>query len=57
MAAASDVAVVMVFFSGYMGGEELAEGDPGVGVASAMVAPKSCSGGLTRGQCAVRIPE
>ena len=47
--AASDVAVVMVVFSVHVGGVELAEGDPGVGSASALAAPRSCFGGLTRG--------
>ena len=47
--AASDVAMVMVNFSGHVGGEELAEGHLG-----AMAAPRSRFGGLARGLCMVR---
>jgi hypothetical protein len=37
----SDVAVVMVCFFGYVGGEEWTSGDPGVGGASAVEAPRA----------------
>ena len=46
--AASDAAAVMVIFSVHVGGLELVEGEPGAGCASAMAAPRSCLGGLTR---------
>ena len=46
--AASGVAVVMVVFSDHVGGVELADGVPGALFASALVAPRSCLGGLAR---------
>jgi hypothetical protein len=50
---ASDVAVVMALLFGHMDDEERAAGDPGVGDASAVSAPRSCSGSLTRGHWTV----
>jgi hypothetical protein len=52
---ASDVAVVMVSFSGRVDDMERTVGDPGVGSASALAAPKSWFGGLTRGQRAAKF--
>jgi hypothetical protein len=49
----SDVAVVMVFLFGSMGGEEWAAGDPRVDGASAISAPRLCPGGLARWQWTV----
>jgi hypothetical protein len=46
--AASDVAVVVVFLFGHVDGVERTVGDPGVGDASALAAPRSQFGGLTR---------
>jgi hypothetical protein len=44
---ASDVAVVVVFLFGYVDGVERTVGDPGVGNALALAAPRSRFGGLT----------
>jgi hypothetical protein len=46
--AASDVAVVVVFLFGHVDGVERTVGDPGVGDASTLAAPRSRFGGLTR---------
>jgi hypothetical protein len=46
---ASDAAVVVVSLLGHVDGEERTVGDVGVGGASALAAPKSSFGGLTRG--------
>jgi hypothetical protein len=53
--AASDVAVVVVFLFGYVDGMEQTVGDPGVGGASALAAPRSWFGGLTREQRAAEL--
>jgi hypothetical protein len=45
--AASDVAVVVVFLFGHVDGVERTVGDPSVGDASALAAPRSRFGGLT----------
>jgi hypothetical protein len=47
---ASDVAAVVVFIFGHVNGMERTVGDPGVGGASALVAPKSRFGDLIWGQ-------
>jgi hypothetical protein len=48
VSAASDVAVVVVFLFGLVDGVEQTVGNPGVGDASALAAPRSRFGGLTR---------
>jgi hypothetical protein len=48
--AASDVAAVVVFLFGYVDGVDQTVGDPGVGGASTLAAPRSWFGGLTREQ-------
>jgi hypothetical protein len=44
---ASDMAVVVVSLFGHVDGVERTVGDPGVGGASALAAPRSRFGGLT----------
>jgi hypothetical protein len=46
--AASDVAVVVMFLFGHVDGVKWTVGDPGVGDASILAAPRSWFGGLTR---------
>jgi hypothetical protein len=46
---ASNVAVVVVSLFGHLDGVERTVGDPGVGGASALAAPRSRFGDLTRG--------
>jgi hypothetical protein len=45
----SDAVVVVVSLLCHVEGEERTVGDPGVGGASALAAPRSSFGGLTRG--------
>jgi hypothetical protein len=52
---ASDVAAAVVFLFGYVDGVEKTVGDPGVGGASALAAPKLWFGGLTREQRAAEL--
>jgi hypothetical protein len=52
---ASDVAVVVVSLFDYVDGVERTVGDPGVGGASALVAPRSRFEGLTRRQWATEF--
>jgi hypothetical protein len=52
---ASDVAAVVVSLFGHVDGVEWTVGVPGVGGASALAAPRSRFGGLTRGQRAARV--
>jgi hypothetical protein len=53
---ASDVAVVMALLFGRVDDEERAAGDPSVGGALAMSAPRSCFGSLPRGIGRPEIP-
>jgi hypothetical protein len=46
---ASDVAVVVISLFGHVDGMEWMVGDPSVGDASTMAAPRSCLRGLTWG--------
>jgi hypothetical protein len=52
---ASDVAVVVVSLFGHVDDVEQAVGDPGVGSASVLSAPRSWFGDLTRGQRAAKF--
>jgi hypothetical protein len=52
---ASDVVVVVVSLFGHVGGVERTVGDPGVGGASALAAPRSWFGDLTREQRAAEL--
>jgi hypothetical protein len=52
---ASDVSAVVVSFLDHLGGVEQTVGDPSVGDASALAAPTSRLGGLTRGQRAAEF--
>jgi hypothetical protein len=52
---ASDVAAVMVSLFGHVDGVEWTMGDPGVGSASVLAAPRSLFGDLTRGQRAAKF--
>jgi hypothetical protein len=52
---ASDVAVVVVSLFGHVDDVERTVGDPGVGSASALAAPRSWFGGLTQGQRAAEF--
>jgi hypothetical protein len=52
---ASEVAVVVVSLFGHVDDVERTVGDPGVGSALALVAPRSRFGGLTRGQQAAEF--
>jgi hypothetical protein len=52
---ASDVAAVVVFLFGHVDGVERTVGDPGVGGASALAAPRSWFGDLTREQWAAEL--
>jgi hypothetical protein len=52
---ASDVSVVVVSLFGHLDGVERTLGDPGVGGALALAAPRSRFGNLTRGQWAAEF--
>jgi hypothetical protein len=52
---ASDVAAVVVSLFGHVDGVERTMGDPGVGSASVLAAPRSRFGDLTRGQRAAKF--